>query len=671
MAVPLQTLKRFGEPDRGWTNKLVFGDNLQVLKTLLEMKERGELRNADGSHGVRLCYIDPPFATKREFRTTKGQVAYRDKVDGAEFVEFLRKRLVFIHELLAEDGVALPAPRHEQGPLHEGRARRALRRAQLPQRDHLEAHDAHTSSRSGRHGSAGARHHPLLHEEQRRSGTRSSCRCPRRVRRALVSARRATATAGATTQADLTGPARRREGQCRLRDLAASPRYWRYSRETAWSELDAEGAFTSPGQAEDVPRLKRYLDDSPGRRRCRTSGPTSRCCATRRRLERPATRPRSRSRCWSGSSQLDSNEGDLVLDCFLGSGTTAVAAEQLGRRWIAVDCGKLAIYISAAAAARAQRGQRARRQTVASAQPFELCTPGSTTTSCLEQLSFDGYEAFCLELFGCRDAAAQDRRRPMAGTRKGGPVHLLPVRRRPTCRWGASTSSRCTSGSKGKVSGRGLRRRAGSAVRPGPLRGRVCHRRDLVLHPARAVLGHRGAARPRLRAARPAGLARRAQRRDRHASASTSSSCPRSTSDYSTSDGKLCASRSRASSAAASTRTTSRTRGQRAATTSRWCWSTATTTARCSGSPTTASATSSRSRTGRSRSTLAGRRRADLVIYMDTHGNELRQVVELVGERRGKAQAAEAAAPGDAQRAERPEASAGAADDRAAEGRGA
>lgn len=38
-----------------------------------------------------------------------------------------------------------------------------------------------------------------------------------------------------------------------------------------------------------------------------------------------------------------SNEGDLVLDCFAGSGTTAVAAEKLGRRWIASDMGRFAI----------------------------------------------------------------------------------------------------------------------------------------------------------------------------------------------------------------------------------------------------------------------------------------------------------------------------------------
>src|SRR3954465_6527639 len=38
--------------------------------------------------------------------------------------------------------------------------------------------------------------------------------------------------------------------------------------------------------------------------------------------------------------RASSNEGDLVLDCFCGSGTTAAVAEKLGRRWIACDLGR-------------------------------------------------------------------------------------------------------------------------------------------------------------------------------------------------------------------------------------------------------------------------------------------------------------------------------------------
>jgi hypothetical protein len=39
-----------------------------------------------------------------------------------------------------------------------------------------------------------------------------------------------------------------------------------------------------------------------------------------------------------------SNPGDLVLDCFVGSGTTAAVAEKLGRRWIACDLSRFAIH---------------------------------------------------------------------------------------------------------------------------------------------------------------------------------------------------------------------------------------------------------------------------------------------------------------------------------------
>jgi adenine specific DNA methylase Mod len=42
--------------------------------------------------------------------------------------------------------------------------------------------------------------------------------------------------------------------------------------------------------------------------------------------------------------KASSNEGDLVLDCFCGSGTTAAVAEQLGRRWIVGDLGRFAIH---------------------------------------------------------------------------------------------------------------------------------------------------------------------------------------------------------------------------------------------------------------------------------------------------------------------------------------
>jgi len=78
MAVPLQRGK-------------VFGDNLQVLKTLLKMKEEGKLKNADGAKGVRLIYIDPPSATKQEFMAKNREKAYQDKIISVQFGIFKKK----------------------------------------------------------------------------------------------------------------------------------------------------------------------------------------------------------------------------------------------------------------------------------------------------------------------------------------------------------------------------------------------------------------------------------------------------------------------------------------------------------------------------------------------------------------------------------------------------
>lgn len=88
-------------------NKLIKGNNLQALKTLLE--------NFNLKGKIDLVYIDPPFATNNHFtignervstisNSKNDKTAYKDKLIGSEFLEFLRERLILLKELLSESG---------------------------------------------------------------------------------------------------------------------------------------------------------------------------------------------------------------------------------------------------------------------------------------------------------------------------------------------------------------------------------------------------------------------------------------------------------------------------------------------------------------------------------------------------------------------------------------
>jgi len=97
-AAPWQLVREFctNRPHAdGWRNLLVWGDNLLALRELLA-DQQGP--NHFGTRGkIKLIYIDPPFATRQDFMKDK-EKAYRDKVLGAQFIEFLRRRLILLRE---------------------------------------------------------------------------------------------------------------------------------------------------------------------------------------------------------------------------------------------------------------------------------------------------------------------------------------------------------------------------------------------------------------------------------------------------------------------------------------------------------------------------------------------------------------------------------------------
>lgn len=93
-AQPLELISLWGNSEA--QNRLYYGDNLAVLGNLLyDSAVKGK---------VKLIYLDPPFATRSVFHSRQQVDAYTDLLDTADYIEFIRQRLVLLRELLASDG---------------------------------------------------------------------------------------------------------------------------------------------------------------------------------------------------------------------------------------------------------------------------------------------------------------------------------------------------------------------------------------------------------------------------------------------------------------------------------------------------------------------------------------------------------------------------------------
>lgn len=105
---PAQLKESFGEEVDGWMNKIFWGDNLQVMSHLLK-HYRGQ---------VDLIYIDPPFDSKADYKkkielrgkkvendkTAFEEKQYTDIWSNDEYLQFMYERLIIMRELLSENG---------------------------------------------------------------------------------------------------------------------------------------------------------------------------------------------------------------------------------------------------------------------------------------------------------------------------------------------------------------------------------------------------------------------------------------------------------------------------------------------------------------------------------------------------------------------------------------
>lgn len=322
--------------------QLFKGDNLSALLWLR--------RHTDIRRNVRCVYIDPPYSTSMAFVDRDVKHAYDDHLNGAEYLESLRRRLIVLHDLLADDGSIFV--HLDQNMIFEAKIlldevfgrdnfRNFITRKKCNTKNYTRKNFGNIADHILFYGKTDqnvwhrpyeawtaekmADEYPYVDEKTRRRFKKVPVHAP--------------------------GIRRGETGKPWRGKLPPKGKHWQYP-PAKLDELDAAGEiyWSSNGN----PRRKVFFDQSKGipvqdiwmgfkdphnQNVLITGYPTEKNFDLVTRLIAATTNP-----------------GDLVLDCYCGSGTTLEAAAVLGRKFIGIDIADAAV---AATVKRFQEGRAA------------------------------------------------------------------------------------------------------------------------------------------------------------------------------------------------------------------------------------------------------------------------------------------------------------------------
>jgi len=291
-----------GRQIKGWTNKLIWGDNKLILSSLKNGPMRKEIEDQGG---IKLIYIDPPFDVGADFSmdikigdeqfTKKPNVleelAYRDTWGkGADsFIAMIYERLSLMRDLLAENGSIYvhcdwrlsPYVRLVLDEIFDKKNFRneiiwRYRRWPSPSKDFQKMHDTII-----RYTKGDDRIWNQLYEAK------------------SISTLKAFGNARLTTEITERGTIRK-------------------------VKTNEESKGTNMSDVWEIPMIQ---GSASGERSATNNYPT----------QKPET-------LIERIIKSSSNENDIIADFFCGSGTTLAVAEKFKRKWIGADLGKFAIY---------------------------------------------------------------------------------------------------------------------------------------------------------------------------------------------------------------------------------------------------------------------------------------------------------------------------------------
>ncbi|MEA3310647.1 MAG: site-specific DNA-methyltransferase, partial [candidate division WOR-3 bacterium] len=304
-------------------NRLYFGDNLPILATLLE--------DSSVSGKVTLAYIDPPFATRSVFKSRAQKDAYHDLLEGENYVKFMEERLILLREILSKEGsiyvhldenMAFEIKIVMDQIFGKSNFRNWIIRKKCNPKNYTRKKYGNIAdyilfyTKSNKYV-WNRPYQPWTSERAKQEYQYVEKETGRRYKKVPIHA---------------PGTRNGKTGKPWKGMLPPPGKHWQFP-PLILDEMDARGEiYWSPS---GNPRRKIYLDESNG-------VPIQDIWldfkdAHNQNIKITGYPTEKNPDMLAQIIQTSSNPGDLVLDCFSGSGTTLAVADKLVRRWIGVD----------------------------------------------------------------------------------------------------------------------------------------------------------------------------------------------------------------------------------------------------------------------------------------------------------------------------------------------
>lgn len=325
----LQPIEQVGDPAAA--NLLIQGDNLEALKSLLPLY----------AGRVKCIFIDPPYNTKSAFEH------YDDNLEHSQWLSMMYPRLVLLRDLLAEDGSIWVTIDDNEGHylkvlMDELFGRTGFVSTVCWQKKYAPKSDSKFISESHDFVLCVAKSIEKLSLNRLPKGDKQISRYK-------------------NPDNDARGPWKPSDVlRNEARDYAIFPvklpsgrsvwppegTSWRYTQEK-FDELIKDNRIWFGSNGDARPAYKRFLSevsDSMPATSVWTFDEVGHNDEAKKEMrglfEKDLFNTPKPERLIQRILQIGSNPGDLVLDSFLGSGTTAAVAHKMGRRWIGIEMGE-------------------------------------------------------------------------------------------------------------------------------------------------------------------------------------------------------------------------------------------------------------------------------------------------------------------------------------------